>query len=181
MQKNPAYPWYLQKSPIFTKLYDGMFEVAKNISCLDIGDFFDYRTVPTGVPLARLAKVWGVGNVLGYYDGLVYDVDEWSTDKKWTGTLQTLDDSLTRNFMQMKMYIQNKHFNLIMVKEALEILLQGIEYTASVTENTMNFVINISAPTDVINVIQGISNFDGAFLGKPSGISYSFVYTATDA
>lgn len=181
MQKNPVYPWYLQKSPIFTKLYDGMFEVAKNISCLDIGDFFNYRTVPTGVPLARLAKVWGIGNVLGYYDGLVYDVDNWSADKKWSGTLQTVDDSITRNFMQMKMYIQGKHFSLTMIKEALEILLQGVEYTASVTENSMSFEINISTTMEVISILQGISGFDSAFLGKPSGISYSFVYTATDA
>lgn len=181
MQKNPAYPWYLQKSPVFTKLYDGMFEVAKNISCLDVGDFFDYRAVPTGVPLARLAKVWGVGSVLGYYDGLIYDIDKWSTDKNWTGTLNTVDDSMTRNFMQMKMYIQGKQFNLIMIKEALAVLLQGVEYTADVEEDDMSFVINISAPSDVISVIQGISSFDSAFLGKPSGISYSFVYTATDA
>lgn len=181
MQKNNAYPWYLQKSPVFTKIYDGMYEVAKNISCLDIGDFFNYNALPVGTPLATLARVWNVGSVLGYYDGLIYDVDSWSTDKKWTGTLQTLDESLTRNFLQMKMYIQGKQFSLTMIKEALDILLQGVEYTASVTESSMSFVINISAPTQALSIIQAISGFDNVFLGKPSGISYTFAYTATDA
>lgn len=181
MQINYSYPWYLQESPVFTKLYTGFYEVATNITCLDVGDFFNYRTIPTGVPLYQLGRIWGVGSVLGYYDGLVYDIDKWSEDKKWTGQLTELDDNLTRNFLRMKMFIQGRAFNLILIRDALAILLEGEEYSITVTEELMGFTINLSAPTDVIGVIQSISNFDNAFLGKPSGIHYSFNYTATDA
>lgn len=181
MQLNNSYPWYLQESPVFNTLYYGFYQVATNMTCLDIGDFFNYRTIPTGVPLYQLGKIWGVGGVLGYYDGLVYDVDKWSTDKKWTGQLAELDDSLTRNFIRMKMYIQGKPFNLLFIQKAFEILLEGETYSITVTESTMGFVINLTASTDVIGIIQGISNFDSAFLGKPSGIHYSFNFIAADA
>ncbi len=181
MQFNESYPWYLQESPAFNTLYRGFYEVATNITPLPVGDFFDYRTLPSGTPLYTLGKIWGVGGVLGYYDGLVYDIDKWSDGKKWTGQLLELNDSITRNFIQMKMYIDGKPFRLTMINEAMAILLPRNEYSITVTESEMSFVINLSATTDVIGVIQGISNFDSAFLGKPSGISYQFAFTATDA
>lgn len=181
MQINYSYPWYLQDSPVFTKLYTGFYDVATNITSLDIGDFFNYRTIPTGAPLSTLARIWGVTGVLGVYDGLIYDIDKWSDGKKWTGELLQVNDSINRNFLRMKMYIQGKPFNLILIQEAFAILLEGEEYTVTVTESDMSFVINLSASSAVIGVVQGISNFDNAFLGKPSGISYQFNFTATDA
>lgn len=178
MQINYSYPWYLQESSSFNQLYNGFYNVATNISCLGIGDFFDYRTLPNGIPLYQLSRIWGVTGVLGYYDGLVYDVDKWSADKKWTGQLLELNDSINRNFMRMKMYIENRPFCLELIKAAFEILLEGETYTITVTESpsTMSFEINLTASSEVIGVIQGISNFDSAFLGKPSGIHYSFNY-----
>ena len=180
---NYSYPWYLQESPAFNTLYTGFYQVAENITCLSVGDFFDYRTLPSGVPLYQLGKIWGVGGVLGYYDGMVYDIDKWSTDKKWTGQLLELNDSINRNFIRMKMYIQNRPFSWTMIKEALAILLEGETYSirSSESPSTMSFTITLYASTAVIGVIQGISNFDSAFLGKPSGIHYSFSYVATDA
>lgn len=182
MQMNYSYPWYLQESPAFNQLYTGFYNVATNISCLDVGDFFNYRTLPSGTPLYQLSRIWGVVGILGYYDGLVYDVDKWSADKKWSGQLLEQSDSINRNFMRMKMYIENRPFCLNLIKEAFDILLEGESYSVTVTETpeTMSFVINLTASNAVISIIQGISNFDSAFLGKPSGIHYSFNYVATD-
>lgn len=182
MQMNYSYPWYLQESPVFGTLYTGFYNVATNMTCLDIGDFFNYRTIPNGMPLYQLGKIWGVDGVLGYYDGLVYDIDKWSTNKKWTGQLLELNDSINRNFIRMKMYIENRPFCILMIKEAFEILLEGETYNIFVTEDssTMSFTITLRASSAIISVIQGISNFDSVFLGKPSGIHYTFNYVATD-
>lgn len=176
-----SYPWYLQQSPVFTALYDGFAEVAQNISPLGIGDFFNYRTIPEGEPLYALGKIWGLLGSPGFYDGLIYDVDKWSETKVWTGSLKQLDDMLYRNFMQMKMFIQGRPFSLTLIKQALDILLNGTEYQVSVTEDTMSFIINITANTEVVRVVQELNSFDSTFLGKPVGISYRFEYTATDA
>lgn len=175
-----SYPWYLQKSVNFTTLYDGIAEVAQNISPLGIGDFFNYLTLPAGQPLYQLGKIWGLLGSPGFYDGLIYDIDKWSETKVWSGHLRNLDDILYRNFMKMKMYIQSKPYSLTLIRDALNMLLDGTEHTITVDEDLMSFVINISATTEVLRIVQEINSFDSTFLGKPTGVSYTFNYVATD-
>ena len=181
MYVSNSYPWYLQQSANFTALYNGLASVAQNISPLAIGDFFNYHTLPAGQPLYTLGKIWGLLGAPGFYDGLIYDIDNWSETKVWSGHLRDLDDILYRNFMQMKMYIQGKPYCLTLIHDALEMLLTGTEHVITVTEDLMSFQINISASSEVLRIVQEINSFDSTFLGKPTGVSYRFNYVAIDA
>lgn len=181
MKATYSYPWYLQSSPVFNALYTGFSNLAEEMSPLGMGDFFNYLALPAGEPIYALGKIWGLIGSPGFYDGLTYDVDTWDGGKVWSGELQTLDDLLYRNYLRMKMYIQGRPYSLTLIHEAIEILLEGTVHSVEVPEDTMSFEVDISAPQEVLSIIQQINSFDSTFLGKPVGISYQFNYIATDA
>lgn len=176
MIDNQNYPWYMQKSPGFVALYNGLYEVAKHVSPLGLGDMFNVDELPAGEPLYQLGRMWGINGSPNYFDGLIYDIDYWSETKVWSGSVSTLEDKLYRNFLRMKMFIQNKRYSLITLKEALTILLGGEEATITVEESEMSFVINIRANVNVIRILQTIHSFDLHFMGQPCGIRYQFNY-----
>lgn len=179
---NEDYPWYLQDSPVFSKLYDGIYEVAKNISPLDIWKLF-YITELSGSNIKLHAALWGLsGEWSGVRDALNYNIDSWGnleegTGKYWSGIQGLVDDEWYRRYVLMKIYIQNKPFSYTLIKDALDVLLGNIYKEVSVTEETMVCNINIQTDSEVSSILRGILSYDPDMLGKPTGIkvNYNFI------
>ena len=176
MYDNQNYPWYMQKSPGFVALYNGLFEVIKNVSPLGIGDAFNIDELPAGNALFTVGKMWGITDNPSFFDGLIYDVDSWSETKVWSGSVSTLETTLYRNYLRMKIFIQNNRYSLITLKKALEILIGDGNAEVSITEDLMKFTINIKAGREMIRILQTINSYDLYFMGQPCGIHYEFNY-----
>ena len=176
MFDNQNYPWYLQQSPLFTTLYDGVFPIVSAASPLELRQMFTLEQV-TGAGLLNFGHMWGLRGMWGATsDGLVYDIDQWSTDKVWTGQMKDLEAQIYRNFINMKTYINGRQYTLGLIKEALARLLAGYPYEVYVEEQFMHFIIHITAPTSTLNILYNLAQYDTHFLGKPTGISYEFEY-----
>jgi hypothetical protein len=176
MFNNQDYPWYMQKSEGFVKLYNGLYEVAKHISPLGLGDSFDVNTLPAGKPLFQLGKMWGLADNPKFINGLIYDVDAWSETKVWSGGVAAVEDKLFRNFLRMKIFVQSQPFSLTTLKKALELLIGDEEATITVDEVDMGFVVNIKANVSVISTLQTFYSYDQNFIGLPCGINFGFNY-----
>ena len=179
MYNNQDFPWYLQQVPEFVSLYNSFYDIATNITPLPIGEMFDLEQLQ-GTALFLLGQAWGLTGSPTYYDGLIYNVDNWSEDKVWSGQPQSINNQIYRNFVRMKAFIYGRNYSLELVRDALAILLDGFQYTASVTENYMAFTINITAPSAILRILQEMRSYDDTFLGQLPGIHYDFAYTATD-
>lgn len=180
MYDNQNFPWYPQQVPEFKKLYDGLFPIVSQASPLDIWHIFDVNQL-TGLGLLWFGRYWGLRGMWGAVtDGLVYDIDKWSTDRKWSGEFKDLNAQIYRNFIKMKTYINGRNYTLGLIKEALDILLAGHKFEVTVTEEYLHFIINLTASSEVLNIMFNLEKYDSQFLGKPSGISYEFKYTPKD-
>lgn len=180
MYDNQRYPWYVQQSPRFKTLYDGLFPIAAQASPLDIWKIFDVNQL-TGKGLLYFGRMWGLRGMWGgTTDGLVYNIDKWSTDKVWTGHMKDLDAQIYRNFIRMKAYINGRNYSLELLQAAIAILMGDQTYELTVDEGFMNFTLNIKATSEILNVLYNMEQYDQQFLGKPSGISYKFNYIPTD-
>lgn len=179
MVDNQNFPWYLQQSPIFLALYNGFYNVALNMTPLEIGDMFNLEELE-GTTVFQLGQAWGLTGSPTYFDGLIYNIDEWSTDKVWSGAPQSMNNQIYRNFVRMKAFIYGKNYSLELIRDALAILLDGFQYSASVTEDYMAFTINVSAPSAILRILQEMQTYDPRFLGQLPGIHQTFAYTATD-
>lgn len=175
MQNVQSYPWYVQHSPKFVTLYNALFDIVAQASPLGLGDTFDLDKA-FGAALRRLGVMWGLQGAPSYYDGLIYKVDNWSQEKVWGGQVRDVDATLYKNFIRMHMYCYGRQYNLQLISDALAILLSDFPYTVTVTEDFMNFTINLTAEPDTLRIIQQLQSYDRHFLGKPSGISYTFNY-----
>lgn len=176
MFDNQNYPWYLQQRGNFKTIYDGMFPIVSMASPLGIEDAFNVDQL-AGLGLLYFGQMWGLRGMWGAVtDGMIYDIDKWSTDKKWSGEFQDLNAKIYRQFIKMNAYINGKNYTLGLIQEALAILLEGQDYSITVDEGFMNFTINLTAPSEVLNIMYNMQRYDNQFLGKPSGISYSFKY-----
>ena len=186
MYDNQNYPWYVQKSPVFKTLYDGVFPIVSAASPLGLADILDIDSLE-GNSLYRFGNIIGLRGNPYFFDGLIYNVDKWSDVKVWTGKGAAINEQLYRNFVKMKAFLQARAsvflqgFSLILIKEAMDIILDGQNYKLSVDEGFMEFIINIEAEAEVIRVFRILQSYDRHFLGKPSGIKYIFNYTETDA
>lgn len=178
MFNNQDYPWYIQKSEGFVKLYNGLYEVAKHISSLGLGDYFNVESLPAGKPLFQLGKSFGLADNPKYINGLIYEVDSWSDTKVWSGGVSTVDDKLFRNFLKMKIFVQTQPFSLITLKKALELFVGDEEAVITVDEYDMRFVINIKTNINVISALQAFYSYDKNFFGQPCGINFGFNYEA---
>lgn len=180
MFDNQNYPWYLQQSPIFDTLYNGIFPIVSAASPLEVSQMFDLNQ-QTGLGLLYFGRMWGLRGIWGgQTTGLIYDIDKWSTDKVWTGEIKDLDAQIYRNFIRMKAYINGRAYNLNLLKEALAILMSGQQHTVTVDESFMHFTINITASSELLNIMYNMEQYDKLFLGKPTGISYNFNYIPDD-
>lgn len=174
MKNISTYPWYMQHSPRFVTLYDGLFDWLNNASPLEIGEAFnvDQRT---GRGLLYFGLLWGLRGVWGgTTDGLIYSIDEWSTDRVWTGSMKDAEAKIYRNFIRMKAHINSRPYSLILMKEALEILTRDMEAEFWVEEGYMSFIIHVTAPSDTLNMFYNMALYDPNFLGKPTGISFTW-------
>lgn len=185
MEFNQNYPWYLQQSENFTKLYEGMYNVAANISPLDIYKLM-FPTELTDENLKLHAQLWGYGKSWSATtNALIYDEDEWSgideestyQNKLWSGTQTEVSGDWYLRYIKMKAYLQNRPFSLKTIKEALDILMANYIYTASVTETEFVCTINIVADESIVSALQGILSYDGALFGKPVGIRVVYNFT----
>lgn len=175
MVPNYNYPWYMQHSPKFTKLYDDLYDIVAMASPLGIGDAFNIKNM-TGSALTRLGILWGLQGAPTYYDGLIFKIDRWSQAKVWSGQVRDFENAVYRNFVLMHAYVNGRQYNLQLIKEAVDILLGDNPHTLTVDEGFMKFTINITAAPDVLRIIQELQSYDRHFIGKPSGISYEFNY-----
>ena len=184
MQLNQNYPWYLQTSPGFTALYNGMYNVAKNITSLDAYKVFypeemikihDNLAVLYG--LKAYANLWQIQTEFSSIeDALVYDVDKWSSTYKWNGETTGLSLEWLYHYIKMKNFINGQVFNLNLLHEALDVLFEGIEYNVEVTEENNTITVNITTEnTEAISFFTGLLTVDKTLFGKPIG--YQLIYT----
>lgn len=179
---NENYPWYLQKSPVFTELYRGIYDVAQNISPLDIWKLF-YVDELSGSNVRLHALLWGLaGEWSGVRDALIYNVESWGdletgVGKYWSGIQGDVDDEWYRKYVKMKIYIQGKPFNYITIKRALEILLENAPYEIMVDEIDMQCEITVRTDESTSAVLGGILSYDPNLLGKPVGIKVTYNFT----
>lgn len=184
MVKNDNYPWYLQTSPVFSALYDGIYNVGKNISCLDAYKVF-FPKVMANIRdnLAALkglniyATLWQLQTeISSIQDALIYNNDKWSQSKKWDGETTGITINYFLQYIKMKNFIYQQPLTLNLIHEALEILLDGIEYTATVNETEYEITINIYTENeDAYSFMVGLTTTDKTLFGKPIGrkITYS--------
>ena len=179
MIENNNFPWYLQQTETFSTLYYAFFPIAEAASPLGIGDAFNVDAM-TGKMLYRLGVYWGMSGSNALWDGLIYDLDNWSEIKTWTGGLKDLGETMYRNLIKAKAYANGNLYSLKTLKEIISRIMGTNQYTATVTENTMEITINLTASRDVITTFIEMRAFDLSFIGKPTGIKVLWNYNYTD-
>lgn len=133
MIENHNFPWYLQQSSTFTTLYYGFFPLAELASPLSFGDAFNIDKA-TGNMLFRLGTYWGLKGDNTVYDGLIYNLDQWSNDKVWTGGVKTIEEDLYRNLIKAKSYAFGRLYSLDTLKHVLDFIFEGTEVVCYVLE-----------------------------------------------
>ena len=183
MQLNQNYPWYLQTSPTFTKLYEGMFNVAKNFTSLDaykvfypdiMADVSDNLAVLSG--LNTYATLWQIPTeISAVVDALVYDVDKWSDTKKWDGAVTGISVDWFLRYIKMKTFINQQVLCEQMIKNALDILFGNIQHTVEVTVENYEIKIDIVTDSnDAVNFFVGLTTIDSTLFGKPMGLKITY-------
>lgn len=185
MQFNENYPWYIQSSPVFTELYNGLYEVGSKMSCLDAWKIF----YPTELNLAGLlahAKLWGLATSwASLTDSLIYNDGKWAEtygevgdeDKYWSGKESSVNEGWYRKYIALKMYIRSRPLTLETIKKAFEILLSDIpNYTIEVSEDLMACEVEVASDADTTMVLRGILSYDPTLLGKPVGIKITYTF-----
>ena len=175
MINNNNFPWYLQESPIFLALYNGFFDVAVEASPLGIGDAFNIDAM-TGMMLYRLGTYWGMTGSPYIWDGLIYDVDNWSEVKTWTGGLKELGQELYSNLIKAKAYAYGRLYSLETLKGVIERMFVGQQYSAEVRESNMEITISLTAERSLLETFVEARAFDLVFIGKPAGIKVVWEY-----
>lgn len=172
---NNNFPWYLQQSSVFVGLYTGFFNVAVDATPLGIGDAFNVDAM-SGEMLFRLGTYWGMSGSPYIWDGLIYDIDEWSDIKTWTGGLKELGEQVYSNLIKAKAYAFGRVYSLNTLKGVFDKAFEGQQHQIEVTESDMEITISITAPQDVISTFIEARAFDLAFIGKPAGIKVTWEY-----
>lgn len=182
MQLNQNYPWYLQTSPNFSSLYEGMFNVAKNFSPIDA-----YRVAYPDMMIAvsdalaannglkQFASLWGLPTEMAVIeDAMIYDVDNWSETKNWSGYYVDFENDWFLRYIKMKTFINSQPFSLQLIHDAMDILFGDVEHTITVTETDYSITINITTSDETEGVILGLLTVDPTLFGKPIGVSISY-------
>lgn len=175
MIENNNFPWYLQQSSVFVGLYTGFFDVAVDASPLGLGDAFNVDAM-SGEMLFRLGTYWGMSGSPYIWDGLIYDIDEWSGVKTWTGGLKELGEQVYSNLIKAKAYAFGRVYSLNTLKGVFDKVFAGQTHQVEVTESDMEITISITAAQEVINTFIEARAFDLAFIGKPAGIKVTWEY-----
>lgn len=176
MYDNQNYPWAYQKAPNFAKIYDGLFPLVSNATPLGIGDSF-YVDLLTGKGLLQYGQYWGLtGAWSNLINGMVWDMDIWNSPiKVWNGVPTDVNEDLFKKYIYLKAFANGKNLSLTLLKDCFDILLAGQTYEIEVIEDYLEYIIKITASQGILDSIAQIRSSDPEFIGKPSGIRYSFV------
>lgn len=142
MIENNNFPWYLQQSSTFTTLYYGFFPVAEVASPLAFGDAFNVDRA-TGKMLFRLGTYWGMNGDNTVWDGLIYDIDNWSEVKVWTGGVKRIEEDLYRNIIKAKSYAFGRLYSLTTLKGVLDLIFAGVDCDYQVYEGEIEQSIDL--------------------------------------
>lgn len=175
MIANNDFPWYLQQSSVFLALYTGFFDVAVMASPLGMGDMFNIDEA-SGRQLFRIGTYFGMAGSPTLWDGLIYDVDNWSDVKTWTGGVKEIAEDFYRKLVKAKAYAYGRPYSLTTLKGVLDRIFDQNGFTTIVTEDYMEITISISGPQNEIEMFVEAKAFDVAFIGKPVGIKVNWEY-----
>lgn len=175
MINNYDFPWYLQDSAVFVALYNGFFDIAVDASPLGVGDAFNIDAM-TGVMLYRLGTYWGMTGSPYVWDGLIYDVDNWSEVKTWTGGLKQLGQELYSNLIKAKAYAYGRPYCLSTLKGIIDRMFKNQQCSAEIIEDYMEFKISLTGPRALLETFIEAKAFDLMFVGKPAGIKVIWEY-----
>lgn len=176
MFDNQNYPWYAQKTGSIKTLYDGFYPIAVAMSPLGLGNAFDVDTL-TDQALYNFGTLYGLSSRAQYFDGLIYDIDNWSETKVWSGHVEDLESRIYKNFLKMKAFIAGRPYSLLLLKEAFDILTHDVgTVNVWIEEGDMSFIIHLDASNEITRLFMELNSFDLRFLGKPVGISYTWDY-----
>lgn len=175
MIQNNNFPWYLQESAVFLALYNGFFNVAVDASPLDIGDAFNVDAM-SGAMLFYLGTYWGMNGSPYIWDGLIYDMDNWSDVKVWTGGLKELGQELYANLIKAKAYAYGRPYSLDTLKGVMDRMFNNQEYSAEIIETDMEITISLTAARSLLETFIEARAFDLVFVGKPAGIKVVWAY-----
>ena len=175
MIENNNFPWYLQQSDSFVALYYGFFPIAEEASPLGIGDAFNINEME-GEMLFRIGSYYGLNGNPSFWDGLIYNTDNWSETKLWTGGVSSVQETFYRNFLKAKAYAYGRVYSLNTLKGVIDVLFDTIDYSAEIIEDYMAITIKITATQDAIRDFIDMRAFDLFFIGKPVGIKVEWDY-----
>ena len=183
MQLNQNYPWYIQTSPVFTGLYNGIYSVGKSITSFDsYKAFYPAEMVKESDPLAVLkglkvyATMWQLPTeIAGIGSSLIYDLTSWSETYKWNGEETGLSAEWLFRYFKMKAFITQQPFSLKLIHDAFDILFGDIDHTITVSEAAHAITINVHTTNlEALSVFQGLNAVDTTFFGKPMGASITY-------
>ena len=180
MYDNRNWLWQYQDKHAIKTLYDGMFDIASQISTLPILDVLNVDMLYGGV-LQFAAQMYNLRQVgATVTDAVVWDVTSWDDPNKfWNGSAESQDDAFFKQYIHMKLFLFGKPFCIDTIKAALDILLVG-NYTCHIVEDEANFYfdVNITVPDEqTAETLYSALNIDRELFGKPSGYSYEINVT----
>ena len=175
MIENNNFPWYLQQSPVFLALYTGFFDVAVAASPLGIGDAFNIDEMH-GDMLYRLGTYWGMTGSPYVWDGLIYNYNNWSKTKTWTGGLKQLGEQFYSNLIKAKAYAFGRPYSLTTLKGVFERVFAGEPVTVEVEEDDMEITIQLTGDRNTLETFVQARAFDLSFIGKPIGVKVNWEY-----
>lgn len=179
MINNQDYPWYAQQEGTLQTLYEGFYPIACEMTPLGLGDIFNIDSL-TGKALITVGYMYGLSSTGAYYNGLRWSVENWGSNV-WTGEPQTTREDIYKNYIKMKAYANGRPYTLQLLYDSLKILAEGfptLQFSVTEDPDTLSFVIEVSSTnSDELEAIQQITFIDSSFLGKPTGISYTWNFT----
>lgn len=175
MIENNDFPWYLQQSPVFLTLYTEFFDVAVDASPLGLGDAFNIDEMH-GQMLYRLGTYWGMAGSPYVWDGMIYDLDNWSGIKTWTGGLRQMGEQFYADLIKGKSYAFGRPYSLNTLKGVFDRVFAGQNITVEVEEDYMELTIKLTGVRTVLETFVQARAFDYMFIGKPAGIKVNWQY-----
>lgn len=186
MQINYDFPWYIQQSPAFMTLYEGLFDVCSSVSPITFIDMLNLDNVRQYSELLAAAQYYGVSNAwYGVEDALIYNVREWAPKTQnpnyyWNGRTSYENFQLMANYIKAKVQMRGQPLSLVTLKRFYETILDGYNYSVAdnieIIESEQHFEIVARVNNEVAQALVEMLYTDSQPFGKPVGISYNITY-----
>lgn len=186
MQINYDFPWYIQRSPAFMALYEGLYNVSVNISSIGFIDMLNLNNVQSFSELLTAGKYYGVPNAwYGLEDALIYNLRQWAPrdpeqNYYWDGRASYENFRLMANYIRAKVQIRGQPLSLLTLKRFYETVLDGYNYSVEdnieIVESEQHFEIVAQVDNQIAQALIEMSYTDTQPFGKPVGISYNVTY-----